>query len=64
MGAIHRAHAVMAHIGVHALFVDAKDDEAAGFYRAYGFRAFPDNPLVLVLPLAGLPMGAHARLEV
>jgi GNAT superfamily N-acetyltransferase len=52
--AIRRANHVTTHIGVHALFVDAKDEQAARFYRAYGFKPFPDNPLVLFLPLAGL----------
>ena len=53
--AIKRAKHVLEHIGVHALFVDAKDDPAAAFYRNYGFRPLPSDPLRLVLPLAGLP---------
>jgi hypothetical protein len=43
---------VLEHVGVHALFVDAKDKPAAGFYRKYGFRPLPSDPLRLVLPLA------------
>ena len=53
--AIERARRVLEHIGVHALFVDAKDERAAAFYRKYGFRPLPDDSLKLVLPLAGLP---------
>jgi len=53
MDAINRAQRVLDHVGVHALFVDAKDDAAASFYQKYGFQAFPDMPLQLVLVLAG-----------
>ena len=49
--AISRSRLVMQHIGLHALFVDAKDPRAARFYAAYGFTPLPDSPLVLVLPL-------------
>jgi GNAT superfamily N-acetyltransferase len=49
--AITRTRHVLEHVGVHALFVDAKDKEAAAFYRRYGFRPLPSDPLRLVLPL-------------
>ena len=52
--AIERAKRVLQHVGVHALFVDAKDEQAAAFYRKYCFRPLPSDPLRLVLPLAGL----------
>ena len=52
LNAIERAKRVLEHIGVHALFVDAKDARAAAFYRKYGFRPLPSDPLRLVLPLA------------
>lgn len=55
MDAIERSRRVLEHVGVHALFVDAKDERAAAFYRKYGFRPLPDDPLRLVLPIAGLP---------
>lgn len=51
VNAITRTKNVLEHVGVHALFVDAKDKEAAGFYRRYGFRPLPSDPLRLVLPL-------------
>ena len=35
-----------------ALLVDAKDDEAAAFYRHHGFIRLPESPLMLFLPLA------------
>lgn len=55
MNAIDRSKSVLEHAGVFALFVDAKDDGAAGFYRKYGFRPLPAQPLTLVLPLASVP---------
>ena len=54
MHAIERSRSVLEHVGVHAVFVDAKDERAAAFYRKYGFRPLPDDPLRLVLPIAGL----------
>lgn len=43
--------AMRSEIASHALLVDAKDDDAAAFYRHHGFIAFPDTPLTLFLPL-------------
>jgi GNAT superfamily N-acetyltransferase len=54
MDAIKRARLVLEHVGVHAVFVDAKDARAAAFYRKYGFRALPSAPLTLVLVIAGM----------
>jgi len=54
MDAISRAKLVLEHVGVHALFVDAKDAHAAAFYRKYGFRPLPSHPLTLVLVISGL----------
>lgn len=54
MDAITRAKLVLEHVGVHALFVDAKDGQAADFYRKYGFRSLPSQPLTLVLVIAGI----------
>lgn len=51
MDAIARSRHVLEHVGVHALFVDAKDTSAVSFYRKYGFRPLPSDPLRLVLPL-------------
>ena len=41
-----------APIGAHAMFADAIDDAAVGFYAAYGFRPLNDRPRTLSLPLA------------
>jgi hypothetical protein len=42
----------VAEIAAYALVVDAKDEQAAAFYRHHGFLAFNDNQLALFLPLA------------
>lgn len=54
MNAIDRSKKVLDQTGVFALFVDAKDARAAAFYRKYGFRALPTQPLALVPPLGSL----------
>jgi ribosomal protein S18 acetylase RimI-like enzyme len=46
--------ALRAEIAVYALVVDAKDDQAVGFYRHHGFTTFGSLPRQLVLPLASL----------
>ena len=46
------ARSVKAEIAAYALVVDAKDAQAAAFYRHHGFLAFNDNQLALFLPLA------------
>lgn len=51
LDAIRRVIRVSAAIGVYALVVDAKNDEAQSFYERYGFRAFATAPRRLVLPL-------------
>jgi len=43
--------ALRSEIAVFALVVDAKDDEAAAFYRHHGFSAFASNPLQLIAPI-------------
>ncbi|MGZ8916332.1 MAG: GNAT family N-acetyltransferase [Methylobacter sp.] len=49
---ISRARRIHQDVGVVGLFVDAIDELAAGFYRHYGFLNMPDNPLLLVYPIA------------
>lgn len=49
--AIRRVAATSTQIGIVGLFVDAKDDRAAAFYRKYGFVPLPSNPSRLFLPL-------------
>lgn len=53
--AMSRARHASKSVGGWGLFVDAKDEEAAAFYRKYGFMVLPSNPLILVMPFAGMP---------
>ena len=39
-------------IGAHAIFADAIDPEAAGFYAAFGFMPLLNKPLTLFMPMA------------
>ncbi len=47
--ALRRALRIYAEAGGIGLFVDALDEQAAGYYRRFGFAASPDNPLLLFL---------------
>ena len=40
-----------ASIGAHAVFADAIDDKAAGFYASFGFTPLIERPLTLYLPV-------------
>jgi len=57
--AIQRILGAGRSIAVFAIVVDAKDERAAGFYRAFGFRTFPLRPkrlfLLTATAAAGLP---------
>jgi ribosomal protein S18 acetylase RimI-like enzyme len=45
---------IRSDIALHALVVDAKDHDAAAFYRRHGFASFAGQPRQLFLPLANL----------
>ena len=47
--ALTRAQRIHVEAGGIGLFVDALDEQAAGYYRRFGFDASPDNPLLLFL---------------
>jgi GNAT superfamily N-acetyltransferase len=49
--AIRRVAGTTSQIGIAGLFVDAKDDGAAAFYRKFGFVPLRSNPHRLFLPL-------------
>lgn len=53
--AMKRVQAASASVGVYALLVDAKDDQAKSFYKKYGFIELVDEPMTLFLPLASFP---------
>lgn len=48
--ALKRALRIYTEAGGIGLFVDALDEQAAGYYRNFGFAASPDNRLMLFLP--------------
>jgi ribosomal protein S18 acetylase RimI-like enzyme len=48
--ALTRAGRIYTEAGGIGLFVDALDEQAAGYYRRFGFQQAPDNPLLLFLP--------------
>jgi GNAT superfamily N-acetyltransferase len=47
--ALTRARRIYTEAGGIGLFVDAIDEQAAGYYLRFGFEAAPDNPLLLFL---------------
>lgn len=52
--ALTRAKRIHVEAGGMGLFVDAIDDQAAGFYRHFGFASSPSQPMLLYLPLNAL----------
>ena len=50
--AIERTLQISETIGAFALLVDAKDDEARGFYEHYGFLSLPAQRSTLFLPVS------------
>ncbi len=47
-----RVASALAQLGIAGLFVDAKDEPAAAFYRRFGFIPLPSHPLRLFLTSA------------
>jgi len=54
VNAIERIILVSKNIGIIGFFVDAKNEEAKGYYEQFGFIPLPENPLELFLPIATL----------
>jgi GNAT superfamily N-acetyltransferase len=48
--AVRRILGAARSVAVFAIVVDAKDDNAVGFYRRFGFQPFPLQPRRLFLP--------------
>jgi len=51
LDALKRSLSVSDQIGIVAIIVDAKNENAAMFYKKYGFIELPGNPFRLFLPL-------------
>ena len=60
INAMDRVLRVAEHLGIIGFFVDAKDAEAAMYYKQFGFIPLPDNPLELFLPLATIRQAFNA----
>jgi len=52
MNALHRSLAAAKEVASWAVFVDAIDQDAASFYRKYGFLELPEDKLRLFLPMS------------
>lgn len=52
LNAMERPARISEDAGLVGMFVDAKDDKAAGYYRKFGFIPTENNPFVLYLPIA------------
>jgi GNAT superfamily N-acetyltransferase len=50
--ALRRSLSLAEQLGVHAVEVDAIDDQAKAFYERYGFIPLQDDPRRLYLPMA------------
>ncbi|MGA2794715.1 MAG: GNAT family N-acetyltransferase [Roseiarcus sp.] len=50
--AVRRVLGVARSLAIFAIVVDAKDEEAAVFYRNFGFSSFPNRPYRLFMPVA------------
>ncbi len=49
--ALVRAQRIHTEADGMGLFIDAIDEDAARYYRRFGFEACPDNPLLLFMPV-------------
>ena len=61
LDAMERVLVISQHLGIMGFFVDAKDDEAARFYKQFGFIPLPDNRLELFLPIATIRQALTTR---
>ncbi len=57
--ALTRSLAISESLGIHAVVVDAMDEDAKTFYRKYGFLELTDHPMRLCLPVAALRAAAN-----
>jgi ribosomal protein S18 acetylase RimI-like enzyme len=52
--ALQRCLRLSVEIGMIGVIVDAKDEQARGWYERYEFERLPDSPLTLWLPTAAI----------
>lgn len=51
VNALSRAQRIYDEAGGIGLFVDAVDEQVAGYSKRFGFMTAPDNPLLLFFPV-------------
>ena len=49
---MERSTRIADNAGLVGMFVDAKDDKAAGYYLKYGFTPIENDSLILFLPIS------------
>ena len=59
--AVRRVVAASETVAMHALIVDATNDDAKRFYEGFGFRPLTDNPMRLFLPLGQAVLGNSSK---
>jgi hypothetical protein len=57
--AFRRTLGLCGALGVHAMEVDAIDEQARAFYEKYGFVPPTGQPLVLYMPVTTIRNGLH-----
>jgi GNAT superfamily N-acetyltransferase len=63
LDALRRCLGLAGQLGIHAVEVDAIDEQAKAFYEKYGFVPLQDNPLHLYLPVTTLEDAFADRAE-
>lgn len=51
MKVFHDAVETLDKVGVHLITTEAKNDQASGFYKKYGFKPIPSNPNYLFITI-------------
>ncbi len=59
--AVRRVVAAGETVAMHALIVDAANDDAKRFYEGFGFRPLADNLMRLFLPLGQAVLGSSSK---
>jgi GNAT superfamily N-acetyltransferase len=55
VSALRKARAAATKVGGVVVFVDAKDEQAAEFYKKHGFSPSPTEPLLLAIAISQIP---------
>jgi ribosomal protein S18 acetylase RimI-like enzyme len=63
VNAIERILSVSENLGIIGFFVDAKNEEAKGYYEQFGFIPLPENLLELFLPIATLQQAYKSTVQ-